>query len=372
MKLLNLNRIAVLVVLILLIIPFGLEAQDGKDRNKQEKKETNWLIRLLFGDDSEEGQDEKVNAEALSRTINLNKRWKFHIGDDKRWKSPSYNDQTWERIKVPSSWENQGFHGYDGYAWYRMHFDGRVLGKNQTHFLMPGIIDDVDIAYLNGQVVGKSGSFPPRYRTAYHWTRRYYIPSRMLNFEGDNVIAIRVYDHHGRGGITGGQPGIYSSFNRESLLQDLYGEWKFINRDIKEASKAEFEDSNWREILVPSRWENQGYRSYDGIGWYRKSFTLDFVPEAGKNYYLLLGKIDDLDIAYLNGQRIGSTIEKRNAWKKHKTWAIRRVYKIPNGLLKRNGINTIAVKVIDLGGLAGIYEGPIGIIDEENLTKTLR
>ena len=99
---------------------------------------------------------------------------------------------------------------------------------------------------------------------------------------------------------------------------------------------------------------------------------MNFVPKAGKNYFLLLGKIDDLDVAYLNGQRIGSTIEKRREWKKHKTWSIMRVYKIPSGLLNSNGVNTIAVKVIDMGGLAGIYEGPIGIIDEENLTKTLR
>ncbi|MBX2871399.1 MAG: beta galactosidase jelly roll domain-containing protein [Saprospiraceae bacterium] len=368
----SINRIAVFVIVILLVIPVGLAAQRLKDKNKQEKKEVHWLIRLLYGDESKPSQDAELNVGSPFRTINLSKQWKFHIGDDKKWLSPSYNDSKWERIKVPSSWENQGFHGYDGYAWYRIHFDGRTLEKNQTHFLIPGIIDDVDVAYLNGQVVGKSGSFPPKYRTAYHWTRRYYIPGRMINFEGNNVVAIRVYDHHGRGGITGGNPGIYSSFNRENLLQDLYGEWKFINRDIREASKANYEDSSWREILVPSRWENQGYRSYDGIGWYRKSFTLNFVPEDGKNYFLLLGKIDDLDVAYLNGQRIGSTLDKRHAWKKYKTWSILRVYKIPKGLLKVNGINTIAVQVIDKGGLAGIYEGPIGIIDEENLTRTIR
>lgn len=367
MKLPIVHKVEALTVVLLLMIPIGSIAQKVEDQHKQDKKEANWLLRLLFGDEPEDKDDEEVKVGTLFRTINLHKKWKFRIGDNLKWRSPSYDDRGWENIKVPSTWENQGFHGYDGYAWYRLHFDGRKLAKNQNHFLIPGIIDDVDVAYLNGQVVGRSGSFPPKYRTAYHWTRRYHIPTRMLNFEGDNVIAIRVYDHHGRGGITGGKPGIYSSFNREKLLQDLYGEWRFINRDIKEASRAAFNDSNWREILVPSRWENQGYRSYDGIGWYRKSFKLNFIPEAGKNYYLLLGKIDDLDVAYLNGQRIGSTMDKRNAWRKYKTWAIMRVYKIPSGLLKKNGMNTIAVKVLDLGGLAGIYEGPIGIVDEENL-----
>ena len=34
----------------------------------------------------------------------------------------NFDDSEWEKINVPSSWENQGFHGYDGYAWYRTSF----------------------------------------------------------------------------------------------------------------------------------------------------------------------------------------------------------------------------------------------------------
>ena len=40
--------------------------------------------------------------------IDLEGNWKFSIGDDSAWASPDYNDQDWEEIKVPSSWENEG------------------------------------------------------------------------------------------------------------------------------------------------------------------------------------------------------------------------------------------------------------------------
>lgn len=58
-------------------------------------------------------------------------------------------------------------------------------------------------------------------------------------------------------------------------------------------------------------------------------------------------------------------IEKRCEWKKYKIWLIMCVYKILSGLFNSNGVNIIVVKVIDMGGFVGIYEGLIGIIDEE-------
>ena len=54
--------------------------------------------------------------------LDLSGRWKFSLGDDMNWKEERFNDNNWEKVNVPSSWENQGFHGYDGYAWYRTSF----------------------------------------------------------------------------------------------------------------------------------------------------------------------------------------------------------------------------------------------------------
>ena len=131
MKLPIVHKVEALTVVLLLMIPIGSIAQKVEDQHKQDKKEANWLLRLLFGDEPEDKDDEEVKVGTLFRTINLHKKWKFRIGDNLKWISPSYDDRSWESIKVPSTWENQGFHGYDGYAWYRLHFDGRKLAKNQ-------------------------------------------------------------------------------------------------------------------------------------------------------------------------------------------------------------------------------------------------
>ena len=63
-----------------------------------------------------------ANADGQDRLVrvkDLNGMWKFSIGEREEWTSTNYDDSEWESIKVPAPWEEQGFNGYDGYAWYR-------------------------------------------------------------------------------------------------------------------------------------------------------------------------------------------------------------------------------------------------------------
>jgi sialate O-acetylesterase len=46
--------------------------------------------------------------------MDLQGEWKFRIGDDKNWSKPGINDNDWDKLQVPSAWETQGFHTYDG------------------------------------------------------------------------------------------------------------------------------------------------------------------------------------------------------------------------------------------------------------------
>ena len=67
-----------------------------------------------------------------------------------------------------------------------------------------------------------------------------------------------------------------------------------------------FDDRGWKAIHVPAFWETQGLRGYDGYGWYRTTFR-PAPGLSGEHLILLLGKIDDIDEALLNGERIGVT-----------------------------------------------------------------
>lgn len=307
-----------------------------------------------------------ANGEDLERLVKLEGMWKFTIGDNMEWADPSYDDSGWEEIFVPSAWEDEGFHGYNGYAWYRKSFDSPRPITNAAYYLVLGFIDDVDEVYLNGKLIGSTGSFPPNYSTAYNSYRKYPIQKSLLNLSGDNLIAVRVYDSQLGGGIMSGEIGIYYMITLTPDL-DLSGMWKFRTGDNSDWKNPDLNDDDWDEALVPSNWESQGYKDYDGFGWYRLEFEVS-AKLANHKLVFLLGKIDDLDQAYLNGEYLGSTGNMEGDpffFDFNFEWQALRGYYIPEDLLKP-GKNVITVRVYDgtMGG--GIYSGPIGLITQDH------
>lgn len=309
-----------------------------------------------------------INGQNRERLINLKGYWKFSIGDDMDWSKPDYNDRNWENIKVPSSWEDQGYHGYDGYAWYRKHFSVSSSYNGKDFRLNLGQIDDVDQVFFNGHLIGSSGIFPPNYSSAYYEWRSYYLSEKFVNYDRDNVIAVRVYDSQQLGGITRGDVGLFEGDNSLKVDFDLTGMWKFKADDNPEWKEKKYNDSKWDKIIVPNSWESQGYSKYDGIAWYRINFIL---PDnlANKKLVLILGRIDDMDETYVNGTLIGSTGDMKshtpNELIKSKNYQKLRGYYLPDGLIQANKENTIAVRVYDGYNVGGIYNGPIGIITQE-------
>lgn len=312
-----------------------------------------------------------ADAEDLRKIVSLSGEWRFSIGDDNKWASPSYNDSDWDQISVPGKWEDQGYNDYNGYAWYRKSFRLNEIPSKTIIYLVLGRIDDVDQVFLNGKEVGKSGKFPPDFKTAYDRTRKYIVPAEYFNTNGENFVSVRVFDTFLDGGIIEGPVGIYTDEDNELLNLDLSGKWKFQTGNDRAWRSPDFNDENWNKIEVPSYWENQGFEDYDGYAWYRLQFKMpsDFITGE---LYLSLGKIDDIDDVYLNGELIGTVYDlKKNFYSSGDGWQcnMRRIYKIKEGLLKRNGVNTVAVRVYDSQGLGGIYEGPIGIMSAENYRR---
>lgn len=301
-------------------------------------------------------------AQYGNRKENLKGKWRFSLGDNKKFADPDYDHSRWEWIDVPSSWEREGFKEYDGYAWYRKEIKMDLTsGKNL--FVHLGRIDDTDEVFLNGVKIGGLGAFPPRYTTAYNQERIYKIPKSAAKKKG-NILAVRVYDNIGPGGIKGYKVGIYEHDRYANEVTYLNGNWKFHLFDKPEWADPDFDDSAWEEIVVPTNWDEQGFASYDGIAWYRKTFVLskDYHPTE---LMVMLGKIDDMDETYINGQLIGSTGNLDYEWDGHsytEAWAKKRNYMIPDDLLRPGKKNVIAVRVYDHHDQGGIYEGPVAII----------
>ena len=311
--------------------------------------------------------------EEWDRILNLSGAWKFSIGDNKRWADPKFEDSNWEGIDVPSRWEDEGFHGYDGYAWYRKTFDGSDLeGTTFTYNLFIGYIDDVDEVYVNGHKIGFSGTFPPRYHTAYTAFRNYTIPSEFINFHGKNLIAVRVFDSEISGGIVSGDIGIYINNDDRDLTINLRGVWDLTIEQptYRSSDDDSFLGSNkhtppdnakWSKVMVPGEWEHQGFSNYNGTAWYRKQFT---IPKElnGEDLVLILGKIDDFDHTYFNGKWIGSTNYHDRS----------RIYTIPSELFTSGAISILLVYVKDTQQRGGIYEGPVGLMKQSDFTRYYR
>lgn len=116
----------------------------------------------------------------------------------------------------------------DIYIWYRLHFTvpegflSSIPGR-KVRIRIPGV-DDVDRTWLNGTLLGQTGSFPeppldpqdPSYRNpapnattiyypgldiAWNQERAYYFDASLLK-PGDNVLAIKVFQLSQGGGLT--------------------------------------------------------------------------------------------------------------------------------------------------------------------------
>ena len=290
--------------------------------------------------------------------------WKFELGDNAQWSNPTYDDSRWDGIYVPSPWEEEGYPGYDGYAWYRKHFTVESRYSDESLYLRLGHIDDVGEIYLNGHMIGFVGIFPPDFTTGVSIAFECPIPQEYLLFGSDNVLAVRVYDYHQAGGIVRGEVGVFESKDKLIPDYDLSGMWKFKTGDDEEWSETSFDDSQWKELKVPLYWEAQGYRRYDGFAWYRMKFKVP-AALAGKRIVLLLGRIDDADEVYLNGDLIGRTGSMRRPLGRANLtseWTQLRGYVLPPLLLSQDKENTIAVRVLDVWQHGGIYDGPVGLI----------
>ncbi len=114
------------------------------------------------------------------------------------WIKKDFDDSGWKDADVPKTWEEFLGPSYDGWGWYRAHFNLPADAEGKSILIEPGRIDDEDCTYVNGVLIGSEKGWQTK--------RRYYLKPTdsiyaSLNFGGDNVIAIQVFDGGGTGGL---------------------------------------------------------------------------------------------------------------------------------------------------------------------------
>lgn len=119
---------------------------------------------------------------------------------------------------------------------------------------------------------------------------------------------------------------------------------KGYDGDTPAYAQPSLDDSAWQQTEVPSLWEHtKGWENVDGVVWMRKTIN---IPSAwnGRELTVSLGQIDDIDYTFFEGQAIGATYEL----------GPQRLYTVPKNLV-RDGKAILTVRVVDMGGLGGIF-----------------
>lgn len=90
--------------------------------------------------------------------------------------------------------------------------------------------------------------------------------------------------------------------------------WRFQKGDHAGAERAAFDDSSWRKLNVPHDWSIEGPYSPSnaactaflpgGIGWYRKSFSLDDASRGRRVFLEFDGVYRNSDV-WINGHHLG-------------------------------------------------------------------
>jgi len=139
--------------------------------------------------------------------------WRFRADPDNRgkelgWHAQDLDASTWKQVKkvyLRNPWETYLAKGYDGYAWYRIAFTVPEGLRGMQLEVALGRIDDCDETYLNGSLVGRTGAFPPEESTSKtaKVSRLYRLPPNVVKYGAENVLAVRVFDSGGTGGLLG-------------------------------------------------------------------------------------------------------------------------------------------------------------------------
>jgi len=137
------------------------------------------------------------------------------------WGSSNYDDSAWAKeSSSPAAWGAGVLKDLDGYVWYRADFD--IEDPTQGGTLNLGRVDDADETFINGKRVGG----------VYEWSisRTYTIPKEVLK-KGRNVLAVRVRDDQGEGGLVDGSKISVSTLG----VANLVGNWRWkIALDMKD------------------------------------------------------------------------------------------------------------------------------------------
>lgn len=170
----------------------------------------------------------------------------------------------------------------------------------------------------------------------------------------------------------------FAGYDKEGTFGDLWENhtplaqlshlWRFRldprNAGVEEKwFRPEPEERAWFWIMSLLPWDNHGYRTYDGYGWYRQEFAAPALPE-GKKVYLAFGAVAHGAEVYVNGVKAGEHNMDGWAYTPGDPWKKRFLINV-TGKLRGGKKNVITVRVVDYGPWGGGIWKPVKLIADK-------
>jgi sialate O-acetylesterase len=122
-------------------------------------------------------------------------------------------------------------------------------------------------------------------------------------------------------------------------------------------SKTQYNDTEWKTLVVPGTLEQHGLGDYKGSIWLRKHVIIP-AAMAGQDLTLVMEKLNERDITYFNGTEVGRV----------SGFGGKRVYRIPKEIINR-GENIISIRLEAFDRPAGFEAKDASIIRLEQMVE---
>lgn len=169
-----------------------------------------WLAKAVYVASS---QHKKGFIDAF---LKANPDYKNNTEEVKKREATNWDDASWKQMPLPQNFEKAGLN-IDGVVWFRKIIDVPAAIAGKKAVLSLGPVDDSDVTYVNGITVGSISKRRNEKRT-------YEIPVGTIK-AGKNVIAVRVEDDAGNGGMYGAPEEMFLEASGKKI--SLAGDWKF-------------------------------------------------------------------------------------------------------------------------------------------------